>query len=51
MLYGSLALASLALLATSRLWDQGGLGALIWIGLIAVAVWGVYRVWRAYSEY
>ena len=51
VLYGSLALASLALLATSRLWDQGGLGALIWIGLIAVAVWGVYRVWRAYSEY
>jgi hypothetical protein len=50
-LYGSLALASLAILATSRLWDEGGLGALIWFGLIALAVWGVYRVWREYSEY
>ena len=50
-LYGSLALASLAILATSRLWDEGGLGALIWFGMIALAVWGVYRVWREYSEY
>jgi hypothetical protein len=51
ILYGSLALASLALLATSRLWDAGGAGALIWFGLVALAVWGVYRVWREYSEY
>ena len=50
-LYGSLALASLAILATSRLWDQGGLGVLLWMGMIGLAVWGVYRVWRAYTEY
>jgi hypothetical protein len=50
-LYGSLALASLAILATSRLWDQGGLGVLIWMLMLGLAVWGVYRVWRAYTEY
>jgi hypothetical protein len=51
VLYGSLTLAALAILATSRLWDEGGLGALIWFGLIALAVWGVFRVWKTYSEY
>ena len=50
-LYGSVALATLALLATSRLWDEGGAGVLIWMLMIGLAVWGVYRVWRAYSEY
>ena len=51
ILYGSVALAALAILATSRLWDEGGLGALIWFGLIALAVWGMFRVWKTYSEY
>jgi hypothetical protein len=51
VLYGSVALAVLALLATSRLWDEGGLGALIWFGLIALAAWGMFRVWKTYSEY
>ena len=51
VLYGSVALALLALLATSRLWDEGGLGALIWFGLIALAAWGMFRVWKTYSEY
>ena len=50
-LYGSVALATLALLATSRLWDEGGAGVLIWMLMIGLAVWGVYRVWREYSEY
>ena len=51
VLYGSLTMAALALLATSRLWDAGGLGALIWIGLLALAAWGIFRVWKTYSEY
>jgi len=51
ILYGSVALAALAILTTSRLWDEGGLGALIWFGLIALAVWGMFRVWKTYSEY
>ena len=51
ILYGSVALALLAILATSRLWNEGGLGALLWFGLIALAAWGMFRVWRTYSEY
>jgi hypothetical protein len=50
-LYASVGLAAFAIIATSRLWDEGGLGALIWFGLLALAAWGIYSVWRAYQEY
>jgi hypothetical protein len=51
LLYGCVAVASVALLATNRLWDDGGLGALVWFALLSLAGWGIYRVWKAYSEY
>ena len=51
VLYGSVTLALLALLATSKLWNEGGLGVLIWMGLIGLAAWGMFRVWKTYSEY
>ena len=51
LLYGSLAVAVLAVVGTTRLWNQGGLGALTWFCLIGLAVWGVYRVWRSYRTY
>ena len=51
ILYGSVAVATVALLATNKLWDEGGLGALLWFALLSLAGWGIYRVWRAYSEY
>jgi hypothetical protein len=52
LLYGSLAVIVLTLVATSRLWnDAGGLGVLIWFGLLALAGWGLATVWRAYREY
>ena len=51
VLYGSVAVATVALLATNRLWNNGGLGTLLWIALLALAGWGIYRVWREYSEY
>ena len=51
LLYGSVAVATVALLATNRLWNEGGLGALVWFALLSLAGWGIYRVWRAYSEY
>lgn len=51
VLYGSVAAATVALLATNRLWNEGGLGTLVWFALLALAGWGIYRVWRAYSEY
>ena len=51
VLYGSVTIATVALLATNKLWDQGGLGTLVWFALLSLAGWGIYRVWRAYSEY
>ena len=50
-LYGAVALAGFAIIATSKLWDEGGLGAMLWFGLIGLAVYGMYTVWRAYQEY
>jgi hypothetical protein len=50
-LYGSIGLATVALLATNKLWNGGGLGALLWFAMLSLAAWGLYRVWRAYSEY
>jgi hypothetical protein len=50
ILYGAVALAAFALIATSKLWDQGGLGALLWFGLLALAAFGLYSVWRFYQE-
>jgi hypothetical protein len=50
-LYASIGLAAFAIVATGTLWNEGGLGALIWFCLIALAAWGMYRVWRAHSEY
>jgi len=49
--YGALALVTLAIVATGRLWGEGGLGVLIWFGLIGLSVWTAFRVWRSYQEY
>jgi hypothetical protein len=51
ILYGAVALGALAIIGTRKFWDEGGLGALLWIAMLAVAVWGIYTVWRAYQEY
>ena len=51
VLYGSLALAAFALVATRRMWDAGGLGAMLWLLLLVAAGWGVYGVWRAWQAY
>jgi hypothetical protein len=51
MLYAAVGLAAFAIIATRRLWDEGGLGALIWFGLLALAGWAIYRVWRTHQEY
>jgi hypothetical protein len=51
ILYASIALAAIALISTSRMWNNGGLGAILWLAFISLAVWGLYSVWRAYSEY
>jgi len=50
ILYGAVTLAAFAIIATSKLWERG-LGALLWFGLLGLASWGIYSVWRAYQEY
>jgi TRAP-type C4-dicarboxylate transport system permease small subunit len=51
ILYASLALGTIALVATRRMWDEGGLGAVIWLTFMGLAIWGLYSVWRAYRTY
>jgi type IV secretory pathway TrbD component len=51
LLYGSGVLAAFALIATSRLWDQGGIGVLIWLALLGAAAYGFVTVYRASREY
>ena len=52
ILYGSLVVITLTFLATRKLWNEaGGLGVLIWFGLLGLGAWGLATVWRAYREY
>jgi hypothetical protein len=51
ILYASIALAAITLVATSRMFDAGGLGAVLWLAFLGAAVYGLYSVWRAYREY
>ena len=51
ILYAAIALGAITLVATQRMWDEGGLGAVLWLAFITLAIWGLYSVWRAYREY
>jgi hypothetical protein len=51
ILYGSLALAVFTLIATGKMWNGGGVGTLVWLVLMCLALYGVYYVWRAYRTY
>jgi hypothetical protein len=51
VLYASPALALLTLTATSRLFDSGGGGVLIWFALLALASYGLFWVWTRYRRY
>jgi hypothetical protein len=51
LLYGSIGLLALALIATRRLWDEGGVGLLIWLALIGAGAYGCVTVYRASREY
>lgn len=50
-LFGSVGLAFLTLCATGRLFEAGGGGAVLWLGLLALCSYGVYWVWRRYRSY
>ena len=51
ILYASVALAAITLVATRRMWDSSSFGALLWLALLGLAFWGHLTVWRAYREY
>lgn len=51
VLYASLGLALLAFTATNRLFDEGGVGVLGWLALLALASYGLYWVWTQYRQY
>ena len=51
VLYGSIGLLALALIGTRRLWDEGGLGVLIWLALIGAGVYGCVTVFCTSREY
>jgi hypothetical protein len=51
LLYGSLALIAIALIATRKLWDDGGFAVLVWLALIGAGVYGCVTVYRAAREY
>jgi hypothetical protein len=51
VLYCSVGLAFLTFTATNRLFDVGGVGVLAWLGLLAIASYGVFWVWTQYRQY
>jgi hypothetical protein len=51
ILYAAAALITITLVATHRMWDQGGLGAVIWLAFIGGGIYAIYGVWRAYRTY
>ena len=51
LMYGALALAVFAIIATRRMWDAGGLGAMLWLLMLGASGWALYSVWRAYKTY
>ena len=49
--YGAVALAAFAIVATTHLWNQGGLGALLWLLMLGASGWALFSVRRAYRAY
>jgi len=51
VLYAGAALIAITLVATSRMWSAGGLGAILWLMMLGAGVYAIVGVWRAYREY
>jgi hypothetical protein len=51
ILYGSVALLIITLIATSRMWNSSGGFVLLWFAFVGLAVYGFATVFRAYREY
>jgi hypothetical protein len=50
-LYGSIALAVLTIVGTSRLFDVGGAGIIVWFALLTLCSYGIYWVWTRYRQW
>ena len=51
VLYAGGALIAITLVATRRMWDAGGIGAILWLMMLGAGVYALVGVWRAYREY
>ena len=51
VLYAGCALITITLIATRRMWEAGGIGAIVWLMMIGAGVYALVGVWRAYREY
>jgi hypothetical protein len=51
VLYAGAALIAITLVATSRMWSAGGIGAVLWLMMLGAGVYAIVGVWRAYREY
>jgi hypothetical protein len=49
--YAGAALIAITLVGTRRMWDAGGVGAIVWLMMIGAGVYALVGVWRAYREY
>ena len=49
--YAGAALIAITLVATRRMWEAGGIGAIVWLMMIGAGVYALVSVWRAYREY
>ena len=50
-LFGSIGLAILTFVATDRLFNEGGIGILVWFALLALCSYGLYWTWTRYRRY
>ena len=49
--YAGAALIAITLVATRRLWEAGGVGAIVWLMMLGAGIYALVGVWRAYREY
>ena len=51
VLYGSIGVALLNFTATSRLFNQGGVGVIVWLALLGLCSYGLMWVYMSYRSY
>ena len=51
VLYGSIGLAVLTFTASTRMFDEGGLGVVAWLALLGLASYGVFWTYKSSQEY